>query len=112
METVNAILDKANNRHPNIKLVREIRTAVPFLDVFIQNDNAHLFTSVYHKEAAEPYVLPLLSDHSRHVFKNIIHGALFRAIRFSSTLKAFENERRSIKLKLLYNGLAVCSFSN
>ncbi|CAF1543659.1 unnamed protein product, partial [Adineta ricciae] len=30
--------------------------------------------------------------------------SLLRAVRYSSTLQAFESERRSIKLMLLYNG--------
>ncbi|KAG0424037.1 hypothetical protein DMUE_6114, partial [Dictyocoela muelleri] len=57
-----------------------------------------------HKEAAEPYVVPFQSDHPRHVFVNIIECALFRALRYSSTLKEFNHERRLIKLMLLYNG--------
>ena len=63
-----------------------------------------LVTSVYQKEAAEPYIVPFKSDHPRHVFYNIIDGTLTRAIRYSSTLSAFDEERRFIKLKLLYNG--------
>ncbi len=62
------------------------------------------FFSAYHKEAAEPYVVPFESDHPQHVFTNIIDGALLRAIRYSSTLSAFNEEQRSIKLMLLYNG--------
>jgi hypothetical protein len=97
------MLDIANNFHPNIKLVRKIGTNVPFLDVLIENNNGTLTTSVYHKEAAEPYIVPFKSDHPRHVFRNIIETALLRAIRYSSTLTIFNQERRTIKLKLLYN---------
>ncbi len=60
---------------------------------------------MYHKEAAEPYLVLFKSDDPRHVFTNIIDGALMRTIRYSSTLSAFNEERRSIKLMLLYNGL-------
>jgi hypothetical protein len=63
-----------------------------------------LITSVYHKEAAEPYVVPFRSDHPRHVFVNNIDCALLRAIRYSSTLQEFNQERRATKLMLLYNG--------
>jgi len=98
------MLDEANNLHPNIKLVRQIGTSVSFLDLFIENKNGVLTTSVYHKEAAEPYIVPLTSDHPRHIFRNIIETALNRAVRYSSTLSAFHQERRSIKLMLLYNG--------
>ncbi len=76
-----------------------------FLDVFLENKNDVLATSVYHKEAAEPYIVPFNSDHPRHIFKNIIDTALLRAMRSSSTLAAFNKEQRSIKLMLLYNGL-------
>ena len=72
--------------------------------MFIQNKNGELATSVYHKEAAEPYIVPLKSDHPRHIFANIIDTALLRAIRYSSTLSIFNEDRCSIKLMLLYNG--------
>ena len=62
---------------------------------------------MFHKQSAEPYVVPFKSDHPRSIFKNVIDTALTRAIRYSSTLSAFNNERRSIKLTLLYNGF-VC----
>ncbi len=63
-----------------------------------------LETSVYHKSAAEPYVIPFISDHPRHTFVNIIKTSLTRAVRYSSTFKAFNYERRHIRLTLLYNG--------
>jgi hypothetical protein len=50
------------------------------------------------------YVVPFKSDHPRYVFMNIIDTALVRAVRYSSTLSAFNEERRVIKLMLLYNG--------
>jgi hypothetical protein len=107
IDAINQMLDEANNLHPNIKLVRQFGTNVSFLDVFIENNNGVLATSVYHKEAAEPYIVPFKSDHPRHVFANIIDGALMRAVRYSSTSSAFDEERRSIKLMLLYNGLVI-----
>jgi len=104
VDAINQMLDEANKFHPNIKLVSQLGTSVSFLDVYIENKNGTLATSVYHKEAAEPYVVPFKSDHPRHIFKNVIDTALMRAIRYSSTLSAFNEERRSIKLMLLYNG--------
>ena len=101
---LNAMLDHANSRHPNIKLVRQIGKKLPFLDVLVENQCGILTTSVYHKQAAEPYLVPFRSDHPRHVFKNIIETAVIRAIRYSSTLEQFDYERRHIILKLLYNG--------
>jgi hypothetical protein len=71
--------------------------------IYIQNNDGLLVTSVYHKEAAQPYIVPFNSDHPRHVFTNIIDGVLLRAMRYSSTLSAFIRERLSIKFMLLYN---------
>jgi hypothetical protein len=79
-------------------------TNVPYLDVYIENKNGTLATSVLHKEAAELYMVPFKSDHPRHIFKNIIDGALMRAVCYTFTLSAFNEERRLIKLMLLYNG--------
>ncbi len=101
------MLDEANQSHPNIKPVLQLDTSVSFLDVYIENQNGILRTAVYHKEAVEPYIVPFKSDHPRHVFSTTIDGALTRAIRYSSTLSAFDEGRRFIKRILLYNGYAL-----
>ena len=101
---INKMLDEANQYHPNIKLVRQIGKRVSFLDVQIEYECGILTTSVYHKTAAEPYVVPFNSDHSRYTFRNIIDTALLRAVRYSSTLSIFNEEQRRIRLMLLYNG--------
>jgi hypothetical protein len=98
------LLDKANKHHPNIKLEYKIGKTLPFLDVFLTNDNGNLLTSVYHKPSAEPYVVPFISDHPRHVFVNIIKTSLTHAMRYSSTFETFNYERRHIQLTLLHNG--------
>ena len=98
------LLKAANNWHPNIKLDYKIGQSLPFLDVMLTNMNGVLSTSVYHKPAAEPYVVPFISDHHPHVGATIIPSGLTRAIRYSSTFEAFNEERRSVKLMLLYNG--------
>ncbi|CAF4524526.1 unnamed protein product [Rotaria socialis] len=100
METV---IKKANGFHPNIKLEANTGSCVSFLDILIKNNNGILSTSVHHKPAAEPCVVPFISDHSRHVFSNIIQAALLRAVHYSSILTIFEKERRAIQLMLLYN---------
>ena len=71
-ESLKVFSDKANIWHPNIKLEYHIGQTLPFLDVLMTNNNGILSTSVYHKPASEPYVTPFISDHPRHVFKNII----------------------------------------
>lgn len=101
------MLDEASNRHPNMKLVRQIGATIPFLDILIGNKNGVLATSVYHKSVAESYLVPFTSDHPRHVFQNIVETALIRALRYSSTWSTFNAERRSIQLTLLYNGSVV-----
>ncbi|CAF4673625.1 unnamed protein product, partial [Rotaria socialis] len=101
---IDQMLDEANNFHPNIKLVRQIGRSVPFLDVLIENRKGTLTASVYHKEAAEPYVVPFGSDHPGHVFRNTVDTAIARAVRYSTTLFEFEEEIRQMKLMFLYNG--------
>ncbi|CAM4912770.1 unnamed protein product [Rotaria socialis] len=98
------VLDNANTWHPNIKLEYKIGKSLPFLDILLTNINGTLSTSVYHKPAAEPYVVPFISDHPRHVFENIVQTSLRRAIKYSSTFQSFNDERRYIKSTFLYNG--------
>ncbi|CAF2117613.1 unnamed protein product [Rotaria magnacalcarata] len=98
------LLNDANTWHPNIKLEYKSSKSLPILDVVLTNNNGMLSTSVYHKPAAEPYVVPFISDHPRHAFVNVIQTSLTRALRNSSTFEIFNNERIYIKLTLLYNG--------
>ena len=107
LNVINEMLDQLNCLHPNIKLVRQVGTRVSFLDVCIENQDVTLRTSVFHKEAAEPYIVPFNSDHPRHVFANIIDNALLRIVRYSSILSTFHKEIRALKLKLLYNGFVL-----
>lgn len=104
IESLQRMLNDANYYHPNIKLTYEIGDKANFLDLHIKNTGQLIATSVHHKDAAEPYVLPFKSDHPRHAFGNVISTALSRALRYSSTLQQFNHERRLIKLMLLYNG--------
>ncbi|CAF1146177.1 unnamed protein product [Rotaria sp. Silwood1] len=97
------LLEAANNFHPNIKLEYHIGKSLPFLDVLLHHDNGILTTPVYHKSSAEPTVVSFLSDHPRHVFRNVIQSGLTRAVRCSSTFDIFNNERRAIRLMFLYN---------
>lgn len=107
-DKIKQLLEKANQFHPNIKLEYHIGKTLPFLDVLINNnnDNGTLSSSLYHKPSAEPTIVPFLSDHPQHVFRNAIHTALMRAIRYSSTFEEFNHERRAIRLMFLYNRYA------
>src|SRR5690242_7929620 len=79
-ENIKKILEQANKFHPNIKLEYHISKNVSFLDILLHNKDGQLSTSVYHKPAAEPAVLSFLSDHPRHIFRNVIQTVLMRAI--------------------------------
>ena len=68
-------LDKVSGQDPNIKISVNIRAAIEFLDAWIENDHGYLFTTVYHKPAAEPYILPYQSDHPRYVHANTVTGS-------------------------------------
>ena len=63
---------------PNIKINYQIDISVDFLDVTITNENGLLRTSIYHKPAAEPYILPYTSTHPRHIHRNIPYAALLQ----------------------------------
>ncbi|CAF4619686.1 unnamed protein product, partial [Rotaria socialis] len=95
LECIDQMLDEANNFHPNIKLVRQIGRSVPFLDVLIENRKGTLTTSVYHKEAADPYVVPFGSDHSGHVFRNTVDTAITRALLTTSTATTYDKVTRT-----------------
>jgi hypothetical protein len=103
-DQINELLDTANTKDENIRISRSIGSTVEFLDVSIHNSQGQLKTTVFHKPAAEPYIVPFLSDHPRHVHRNTIKGALFRAVRLCSNVEDFDKERLSIKLTLLLNG--------
>ncbi|CAF4647001.1 unnamed protein product, partial [Rotaria sp. Silwood2] len=102
-EKIKQLLDAANNFHPNIKLEYTIGKSAPFLDVLVKNNNGMLESSIYRKPSAQPTVVSFLSDHPRHVFRNVIQTALTRAARYSSSFEIFNNERRAIHSMLLYN---------
>jgi hypothetical protein len=63
-----------------------------------------LTTSVFHTQAAEPYVLPFVSDHPQHIHINIPCRALLRASRLCADVYAFDSERLEIEMILLMNG--------
>ncbi|CAF1388560.1 unnamed protein product [Rotaria magnacalcarata] len=96
-------LDKVAKKDPNIEITYGIASCVDFLDVIIINDNGKLITSIYHKPAAEPYILPYTSDHPRHVHRNIPYAALLRAARLCSNIDDFHMERVRIDMSLLLN---------
>ena len=97
-------LDRIGNKDVNIKISYQIDRFVDFLDVSIINEDGQFRTTIYHKPAAEPYILPLMSTHPRHVHRNIPYGSFLRAIRVCSNINDFNSERCRIDVSLLLNG--------
>ncbi|CAF4516883.1 unnamed protein product [Rotaria socialis] len=104
IEKIQALLEKEDKKDPNIRINYTIQQSVEFLDVFIENIQGKLKTSVFRKPAAEPYILPYTSDHPRHIHSNTIYTALLRAIRLCSDVDTFNQERLNIEIVLLLNG--------
>ena len=87
----------------NIKINYQIGTSVDFLDITIHNEDGRLRTCLYHKPAAEPYILPYSSDHPHHISRNIPYAALLRAARICSDVNDFHAECIRIDMSLLLN---------
>jgi hypothetical protein len=104
LDQINDLLNRAEKKDENIRITRSIGTKLEFLDVFPENDHGQLNTSVFHKPAAEPYILPYASEHSSHMHCNTIKRALFRAVRLCSRVQNSDNERLHNELTLLLNG--------
>lgn len=104
LSQMNIQLNRMEKKDPNIQISVSMGRTVEFLDVSITNDQGQLKTSVYHKPASEPYILPFSSEHPRHIHTNMIKGALYRAARLCSHVEDFDDERRRIEMTLLLNG--------
>src|SRR5689334_7473100 len=96
LDEINKLLDGENAKDENIRITRSIGTAINFLDVSVINNQGQLKTTVYHKPAAEPYIMPFLSDHPHYIHRNLIKTALFRAVRLCSNVEDFDKERLNI----------------
>ncbi|CAF5003039.1 unnamed protein product, partial [Rotaria sp. Silwood1] len=97
-------LEETTKNDPNIKVTITINHALEYLDASIENNKGQLKTTIYHKTAWEPHILPYESDHPRHVHANIIYTMLVRAARICSTVEDFDMERLSAEMILLVNG--------
>ncbi|CAF4937665.1 unnamed protein product, partial [Rotaria socialis] len=100
---LNKQIDQWNTLDSNIQLKAQAGQSINFLDIYIENINADLFTKVYHKPSHEPYYLPFNSVHPLHMKKNIPFAMFLRAIRYCSTFKAFLDEREDLRMALLLN---------
>lgn len=97
-------LENARAKDPNIQITYSIGSSVDYLDVKIENQDGKLKTSVFHKPAAEPCILPYASDHPRRIYQNIVNSGLMRAARYSSTVEDFDHERLKFELTLITSG--------
>ncbi|CAM4830594.1 unnamed protein product [Rotaria magnacalcarata] len=100
---LNKQIDQWNTLDSNIQLKAQAGQSINFLDIYIENINADLFTKVYHKPSYEPYYLPFNSVHPLHMKKNIPFAMFLRAIIYCSTFKAFLDEREDLRMALLLN---------
>ncbi|CAF2801730.1 unnamed protein product [Rotaria sp. Silwood2] len=64
-------IERWNKFDENIKLSANIGSSTNFLDLYMENKDGQLFTSVYQKPSYEPYYLPFNSIHPLHMKKNI-----------------------------------------
>ncbi|CAF4005492.1 unnamed protein product [Rotaria sordida] len=103
-EDILKLLDGTVRTDPNIKITFTINQALEYLDTIVENNNGQLRTTIYHKSAWEPHILPYESDHPRHIHANIIYTMLVRAARLCSTVEDFDMERLSTEMILLVNG--------
>ncbi|CAF4220558.1 unnamed protein product [Rotaria sordida] len=56
-------LNETMKTDPNIKITITINQALEYLDASIENNNGQLKTTIYHKSAWKPHILPYESDH-------------------------------------------------
>ena len=104
IERVNAMLDWASRKDRHIQITSKIDQSIDFLDVHIENKNGELNTSVYHKSMPEPYIFPYVSDHPRHIHKNMPYVGLLRAARLCFNVKDFDTKQLNMEMVLLLNG--------
>ncbi|CAF1421772.1 unnamed protein product [Rotaria sordida] len=103
MVLANIYIYETSRTDPNIKITITIKPALEYLNATIENNHGQLKTTIYHKTAWEPHILPYESDHPRHIHANIIYTMLVRATRICSTIEDFDIERLSAEMILLVN---------
>ncbi|CAF4004891.1 unnamed protein product [Rotaria sordida] len=96
-------IDIWNKFDENIKLKANIASFTNFLDLYMENRDGILFTTVYQKPSYEPYYLPFSSIHPLHMKKNIPFTMLLRAIRYCSTFQTYLDECDKLRVALLLN---------
>lgn len=90
-----------NSLIPDIKITLEYsEKEIPFLDVFIYENNNELNTKTYFKETDTHQLLHTSSFHPRHTFKGLIKSQLIRFKRLSSKKSDY-----NCTCKILFNYL-------
>ncbi|CAF3295340.1 unnamed protein product, partial [Rotaria sp. Silwood2] len=96
-------IDRWNKFDENIKLNANVGSFMNFLDLYMENCDGILFTTVYQKPSYEPYYLPFNSIHPLHMKKNIPFTMLLRVIQYCSTFQIYLDEREKLRIALLLN---------
>ena len=84
-----------------------IGNKVHFLNAYIENQNGHLHTRVYHNPSKQLFLLPYASEHPRLTHRQWYRYALVRAVQYCATLEDFHEERQQIELSFLANGYSL-----
>ncbi|CAF1307635.1 unnamed protein product [Didymodactylos carnosus] len=96
-------IDCWNEFDSNIKLLANINLKANFLDLYMENQDGTLFSSIYHKPSYEPYYLPFNSTYPLHMKNNISFTMLLRGISYCSTFEAYSYEHDQLRMALLLN---------
>ncbi|CAF2971084.1 unnamed protein product [Rotaria sp. Silwood2] len=87
----------------NIEFSESIGQTAEYLDVKLENRGDKLISEVFHKPSYEPYFLPYISTHARHMKENIPFRALVRAIRYCANYDTYKREHAYMCVSLPLN---------
>ncbi len=91
----------------DIRIAATIGSLANFLDIHLRNSRGRLVTRVYHNPSVPPFALPYASGHARLIHSNWFRAALVRAVRYSSSVEDFNQERIHTELSFLANGFSL-----
>ena len=103
-DVLQEILSNLNQHHPDMRFDSAMGQTIQFLNIQIENQHGHLYTSVYHDPTRQSYVLPFVSGHTRLIYSHYFRSLLIRAGQYCSNVDDFDRERLYIELTYLANG--------
>ena len=103
---VDSFLAYLNGQHPKIRFTKEIEQngCLSFLDICLRRQTDKLELSVYRKQTFTGLGLSFFSFIPFSIKKAVVHSAVYRAFRLSSTYKSFDNELNFIRNFFRING--------